>query len=251
MNETLISIITPSYNSSRFILDTYKSIQSQTYENWEWLITDDCSTDNSYSLMVEISRRDKRVKLHRNKKNLGAALSRNSSISRAEGEFLAFIDSDDLWNKNKLKKQFNFMLEKDAAITFTPFKIISEAGIDSNKIIDNAAPDSISYSDLLFKRATFGCSTVMVNRKKVGKIVMPNIRTGQDYATWLSILKLGFNAYFLREPLTSYRLVKGSLSRNKIKKAKRQWEIYRSIEKISLLRSITYFISYALRAIFR
>tara|TARA_X000000950_G_scaffold288894_1_gene408167 strand:+ start:17453 stop:18208 length:756 start_codon:yes stop_codon:yes gene_type:complete len=251
MNETLISIITPNYNSSRFILDTYNSIQSQTYKNWEWLITDDCSKDDSYFLIDKISKKDKRVKLHRNKKNLGAAVSRNSSISRADGKFLAFIDSDDLWQKNKLQHQFQFMIDKDAAISFTPYKIISETGIYSNKIIDISSPDVITYSDLLFKKATFGCSTVMISISKVGKVVMPNIRTGQDYATWLSILKLGYNAYVLREPLTSYRVVSNSISRNKIKKAKRQWEIYRSIEKISLSKSIIYFISYAFRAIFR
>ena len=246
-----ISVITANYNSAAFIEETYNSISRQTMDNWEWLVTDDCSSDGSFETLKSLSYKDKRVKLFKNSSNLGAAISRNRSIMEARGRFLAFIDADDLWAPDKLEKQIAFMLSKKAGISFTTYNIISEYGEDKNKEIDLTAPSIIDYHSLLSKNATFGCSTVMIDKSVVGSINMPNMRTGQDYATWLSILKNGFVAHLLREPLSTYRIVPGSISRNKFKKALRQWEIYRSHEKLSLFSSIYYFVCYAFRAVFR
>lgn len=246
-----ISIITANYNSAPFIEETYNSIFRQTMDNWEWLVTDDCSSDGSFEILKSISYKDKRVKLFKNSSNLGAAISRNRSITEARGRFLAFIDADDLWAPDKLEKQSSFMLSSRSGLSFTTYKIISESGEDKHKEIDRKAPSTINYHDLLSKKATFGCSTVMIDKNIIGIINMPNIRTGQDYATWLSILKNGVVAYLLKDPLTSYRVVSGSISRNKFKKAFRQWEIYRSHEKLSVFSSIYYFACYAFRAFFR
>jgi teichuronic acid biosynthesis glycosyltransferase TuaG len=246
-----ISIITANFNSHVFIQDTYNSIFRQTISNWEWLVTDDCSCDGSFDMLKMIAASDKRVKLFKNSTNLGAAIARNKSIAQAKGRFIAFIDADDLWAPEKLEKQMAFMLTNNAGISFTTYKIISEYGDDQHKEVDLNAPSIIDYHGLLSKRATFGCSTVMIDKNIVGSINMPNMRTGQDYATWLSILKIGFVAHLLREPLSSYRIVSGSISRNKFKKALRQWTIYRSHEKLSLFLSTYYFLWYAFRAVFR
>lgn len=251
MKKDLISIITASYNSKSFIRSTYYSIASQSYTEWEWLVTDDCSCDESLDILKELQVNDSRIKVLQNLTNLGAAAARNKSLSHARGRFIAFIDADDLWEPDKLRKQTNFMLETGIAISFTSYKIINEKGHNKHLSIDLLAPSTISYEELLVKKATFGCSTVMINKALIGNFSMPDLRTGQDYATWLSILKKGFSAHLLREPLTSYRIVKGSISRNKINKAIQQWRIYRDVEGLSLFYSLHCFINYAYRAIFR
>jgi teichuronic acid biosynthesis glycosyltransferase TuaG len=251
MQDKLISIVTANYNSQRFIIDTYCSIATQSYKNWEWLVTDDCSTDKSLELLKKIALKDSRVKIFQNQRNYGAAKSRNNSIQKAKGDIIAFIDADDLWEPEKLEEQSKFMFEGGYGFSFTPYKLITEKGVFQNSVVDLFAPGEIDYKKLLLKKATFGCSTVMLDRSIVGNITMPNLRTGQDYATWLSILRIGYRAYLLRMPLTSYRIVKGSISRNKLKKALRQWQIYRDIENLSLLYTTYCFIFYAFRSLFR
>lgn len=251
MKKDLISIITASYNSENFIRSTYYSIVSQSYTNWEWLVTDDCSSDGSLDILKEIQVSDSRVKVFQNLTNLGAARARNKSLSQARGRFVAFIDADDLWESDKLLKQTNFMLRGSVGISFTAYRVINQQGHYQHLSIDLLAPCTVNYRELLVKKATFGCSTVMIDKFVIGNVIMPDLRTGQDYATWLSILKKGFTAHLLREPLTSYRIVKGSISRNKVKKAIRQWRIYRDVENLSLLDSLYCFTNYAYRAIFR
>jgi teichuronic acid biosynthesis glycosyltransferase TuaG len=143
------------------------------------------------------------------------------------------------------------MIKNKAPICFTSYGVIGENGCKQDIIIDWLVPNKINYHDLLAKKATFGCSTVMIDSSAVGKIKMPSIRTGQDYATWLSILKKGFTAYSLKEILSFYRIVPGSISRNKFNKAIQQWRIYRNLEILPLRLSIFYFINYAFNAVFR
>ena len=243
------SIITATFNSEKFITDTYKSIRNQTITNWEWIVTDDNSSDNTRNILQSFSKEDSRIKLILNRKNLGAGPSRNRSIANSNGQFLAFLDSDDLWSPSKLEKQSLFMLHHNAGISITCENVISEDGSPTGRVIDLYAPEIVNYFDLLSKRATFGCSSVMIDRSIIdSEIKMPSLRTGQDYVTWLRILKIGHNAVLLREPLTSYRIVPNSISRNKLKKAIRQWKIYRSVERICLISSIYYFVNYAIRA---
>lgn len=246
-----MSIVTASYNSGRFIMETYSSILAQEYTDWEWIVTDDCSTDGTIDLLDGMAASDSRVKVIKNSLNLGAGLSRNKSMSKASGRFIAFIDADDLWDPQKLSRQVRFMLSGQVGICFTSYRIICQFGRDQGKVVDQGVPASVDYNDLLAKKATVGCSTVMVDRFRIGEFVMPGLRTGQDYVTWLSILKKGVTGYLLRETLTSYRIVEGSISRNKFKKALRQWQIYRSVEKLPLGVSIFYFLNYAFRAVIR
>lgn len=251
--EYLVSVIMPSYNSASTIEASIRSIQEQTYQNWELLITDDCSSDDTVKIVHELSLLDSRIKIYQNDVNSGAAVSRNNSISKAVGEFIAFLDSDDLWLPNKIELQLNFMTKHDVIdFSFTAYGLINEAGNSLGKIVDLQGDElSFSYQDMLQKKATLGCSTVMFRRQAFKDYSMPLIRTGQDYALWLKLLKTGKKAYLLNVVLTQYRILPNSISRNKFKKCKRQWQIYRQIEKLSLVQSIISFLFYAWRAIFR
>ncbi|HAW5654661.1 TPA: glycosyltransferase family 2 protein [Escherichia coli] len=251
MDESKISIITPSYNSSEWIEQTYLSIKSQSYSNWEWLVTDDFSCDDTVTLLKKIRAQDPRVKVFQNEKNLGAAVSRNNSLCYAEGEFVAFIDSDDLWYPMKLQTQIEFMKENNINFSFTPYELIDKNGVKLHHSVDTHNIQYVTYYDMLRKKATLGCSTVMLRTSAFDDISMPLIRTGQDYALWLRLLKSGEKAYKLDQILTQYRILPTSISRNKIKKAKRQWAIYREIEALSLTESLVCFCFYAYRAVFR
>ncbi|WP_105198514.1 glycosyltransferase family 2 protein [Escherichia albertii] len=253
INYGKVSIITPTYNSERFIKDTYDSLRKQTYSNWEWLVTDDCSTDSTLSILEEISAKDSRVKISCLKHNSGAAVSRNNSLSISSGDFIAFLDSDDLWEPSKLEKQLIFMQsQENIDFSFTSYQIIDECGTFLGKIVDNTHDEqSFSYEDMLKKKATLGCSTVLLRAATFNNIKMPNLRTGQDYALWLSLLRTGHKAYLLKIPLSKYRICANSISRNKFKKSFRQWQIYRKIENINFIDSLVLFLFYAWRAVFR
>lgn len=247
---SLVSIITPTFNCSSTIMDTYQSILDQSYSDWEWLITDDCSSDNSVTILKHIAKLDSRVKLSVHSSNLGAAHSRNNSIARAEGEYIAFLDSDDIWLKNKIEKQLLFM-GSNIDFSFTSYEVIDESGFKLGIEVDMANGDVFTYEDMLRKKATLGCSTVMIRRSAFDDIAMPLLRTGQDFALWLKLLKSNKNAYKLSECLMLYRIMPNSISRNKFKKSLRQWEIYREVERLSLFKSIICFIYYAKNALFR
>ncbi|NIY92601.1 glycosyltransferase family 2 protein [Vibrio diazotrophicus] len=247
----LVSIITPSFNCIDTIYQTYLSICNQTHTTWEWLVTDDCSSDGSYEFFSKISSSDSRIKLFRNRTNQGAAVSRNVSISNASGEYIAFIDSDDIWLEDKLEKQLLFMEGNNTSFSFTAYELIDGDGNSLNQTVDTHLKGAVTYEDMLRKKATLGCSTVMIKNNYFSDLKMPLIRTGQDYALWLKLLKSGESAHPIPELLTKYRILPNSISRNKLKKAQRQWQIYRDIEKLPLPTAIECFFFYAFRAVFR
>lgn len=246
MQNIKISIITPAYNAERFIGETIESVLAQTYTNWEMLITDDCSKDQTIDIIKSYQQIDERIKLVQLEENSGSAIARNTSMDHATGSFLAFLDSDDQWLPGKLEKQLDFMLEKDIAFSFTKYVRIKEDGTETNAITE--APETVGYNDLM-KHCVIGCLTVMLNKDKIGNERMVNIRTRQDYVFWLTITKTGFLAYGLPEVLAKYRLVENSISSNKIKAAKQNWYVYRHIEKQSILKSGWYFLNYAIRSV--
>ncbi|CAM4334080.1 glycosyltransferase family 2 protein [Bacillus albus] len=243
---TLISIIIPTYNAERFILNTINSIKEQTYENWEIIVIDDCSSDNTLQIVKGQQAIDKRIRIIKLKNNSGAAIARNTGINSAKGKYVAFLDSDDLWLPEKLEKQFAFMQENDIAFSFTSYQIINQDGTSTDKFVH--VPEKIHYNGLL-KNTIIGCLTVMIDIEKLGKIQMPNIRTRQDTATWLKILKQGHYAYGLDEVLSKYRKVENSISSKKFKMAKMNWKLYREIEGLSILRSAWCFVNYALNGV--
>lgn len=253
MDNPLVSIIMPSYNSAATIGETINSIQRQTYRNWELLVTDDCSVDSTKSIIETLCLKDERIKFYENKKNSGAAISRNNSLRVACGEFIAFLDSDDLWEETKLEDQLSWMLENEhISFSFTAYQLINENGDNLNKVVDlQGHGKSFTYQDMLFKKATLGCSTVILRKNAFKEIQMPLIRTGQDYALWLKLLKTGTKAYLYNKVLTKYRILPGSISRNKFKKTKRQWQIYRELERLPFWYAVVCFISYGWRAVNR
>ena len=246
MNKELVSIITPMYNSEKYIGQTIESVLNQTYKNWEMLIVDDCSNDNSPNIVKEYVQIDNRIKYIRVNKNKGVSNARNTGLQQARGRFIAFLDSDDIWNNSKLEDQVQFMIKNDCTITFTSYELIDE---DSNKLGKEVTVTSeVRYNDLL-KGNILGCLTVMIDKSKIDFDIQMSGARHEDYILWLSILKRGHIAYGIDKILAQYRKSYYSLSGNKINSAMWTWNVYRNIEKIPLYKSIYYFINYIINGI--
>lgn len=239
VEKPLISIITPTYNSERFIGFTIESILNQSYTNWELLITDDASGDGTWKILEEYSLRDKRIKIFRLEINSGSGLARNSSIKEASGGFIAFCDSDDYWHKDKLKNQLEFMQSNSYTFTYTRYAIVNES--NELKKESNVAPKQCAYFRLLVQNC-IGCSTVMVDVHQLGKEYMPDLRNRQDWGLWLKYIRKSGKAFRLQESNTYYRLRKHSISSNKIKLFKYHWQIYNKVEGYNVFTSALLFI---------
>ena len=235
----LVSIITPLYNGEKFIKDTIESVLSQTYENWEMFIVDDCSKDNGLKIVERYAKKDTRIKLIKLSKNGGGAVARNRAIEETEGKYIAFLDSDDFWHPEKLEKQIKFMKENDYDFTYTWYEKMNEDGKQLNEIVK--PKEKVDYKDLL-KSNQIGCLTAIYNQEKLGKIYMPLIRKRQDYALWLQVLKKTKYGYCLKENLAQYRIVNGSVSSNKINLIKFNWKLFYKVEKLGYIRSSYYLI---------
>lgn len=245
MNKDLVSVITPVYNCEKYIEDTIESVISQTYNNWEMILIDDLSRDKSCEIIKKYCEKDSRIKLIKLDKNGGAANARNKGMDLAKGRFIAFLDGDDTWVSEKLEVQVEIMKKNNSAISYSNYEVIAEDGDSMNKIVK--VPNTITYEEYL-KNTIIQTVTVMIDRNITGDIRMPNIKMRQDFATWLSILKQGHNALGIDMVLGKYRRVGNSLSSNKFKAMKKNWYVYRKVEKLSLLRSIECFISYIYNA---
>jgi teichuronic acid biosynthesis glycosyltransferase TuaG len=244
--QPMISIITPSYNASEFIGRTIESVQKQTFQEWEMLIVDDCSSDDTREKVGQYASEDPRIQLICLEENGGAAVARNTALKRAKARYVAFLDSDDCWKPEKLERQLQFMRENGYAFTFTGYELVAPDGEPLHKKV--AAPAEISYTGLL-KNTIIGCLTVMIDRNQTGQFQMPNIRTRQDLATWLSILKKGHVAYGLNEVLAEYRTGNPSISKNKWKALKMNWFVYRKVEKLNVMKACWCFSHYAFNAV--
>lgn len=244
----LVSIVIPVHNSERFIAETIKSVLAQSYKNWELILVNDCSTDNSMEVMEGFL--SDKVRVINLEKNGGAAKARNRGISEAKGEFICFLDADDLWHPEKLEKQVRFMIENDSAFSFTGYEFADENGVPNGKVV--RVPEKISYKQAL-KNTTIWTSTVMFDMKKLKKddIYMPDVRRGQDTATWWKVLKMIEYADGLNEVLSFYRRSNNTLSSNKITALKRTWNLYRNVEKLNLVKSSYCFVIYCFNAVKR
>lgn len=243
----LVSVIMPAYNAERFIKESIDSVLAQTYKNWELIIVDDCSTDNTESIVYSYN--DSRIRYMRNEKNLGAALTRNRAIKEARGRYIAFLDSDDLWMPEKLEKQIAFMQKQTLAMSYTPYYIIQPSR--KNQPI-RSCPKMLNYYQLT-KWNRIGCLTVIYDKEQVGAIQLPSIRKRNDYALWLTILRKGFTAYSLDEPLASYRSHNGLTKGNKLAFLKYHYRLfhdvlgYNAIIAVALsIRNIPYYFIYRL-----
>lgn len=243
----LVSIITPVYNCEKLIEETIKSVINQTYSNWEMILVDDCTLDKSFLIIQKYMKKDNRIKYYKLKENSGAAVARNKALKESKGRFIAYLDADDKWKKNKLEKQVDFMLENNYAFTCTDYEKIDEKG-NSLKIVK--IPKKVNYN-LFLRNTIIQTVGVMVDTKITGKniLYMPNIRRRQDAATWCQLLKSGYDCYEVPEVLSYYRVVSNSLSSNKLKAIKMNWYWYRKIEKLSLLKACFCFVGYAFNAV--
>ena len=244
MNE-LVSIITPCYNSEKFLDECISSVLNQSYQNWEMLIVDDNSSDNSCTLINSYSKRDDRIKPLFLNENLGPAMARNNAITNAKGKYIAFLDSDDIWLPEKLEVQINFMKKNNCSFVFSSYSVISD---DEKLKYTISVPKTITYKRYL-KNTIIGCLTVMLDKEKFKNIKMPNLRSSHDMATWLNLLKECGCAYGIQQKLALYRDHKSSNTSNKFKAAYDVWNVYREHEKLNLLCSIYNFVIYAINAL--
>jgi len=245
----LVSIVMPAFNSEEFICNAVDSVLAQTYENWELIIVDDHSTDNTRKVLKKFESFNK-IRVITCKKNGGAAKARNRGIAEARGSFLCFIDADDLWEPDKLSRQLAFMSKKGAAFTFTSYTFAGANGVPNGKIVH--VPSTITYKQAL-RNTTIWTSTVMLDMTKLSKkdVEMPDVRRGQDTATWWKILKKVEKAYGLNEVMAIYRRSDRTLSSNKITALKRTWNLYRNVEHLNVFKSSFCFVFYCLNAVRR
>jgi teichuronic acid biosynthesis glycosyltransferase TuaG len=242
----LVSIITPVFNSERFIEETIASVQGQTYGDWELLVLIDAgTTDRTAEIVQRFAAADERVRLIEVPGGRNVSDARNYGFQRARGRFVAFLDADDLWLPTKLEKQIKFMKETGAALSFTGFRRMSMDARSVGREIH--IPRRLTYSALL-RHNPIGCLTVMVDVNKTGSLRMGN-DIHEDYCLWLRIVRAGGEAFGLTEDLARYRVVKGSRSSDKFKMASWRWRVYRDTEKLSFIRSAYYFAWYSVRTL--
>ena len=239
----LISIVVPVYNAAPYLKETIRTIEEQTYPNWEVIFVDDASTDNSLQILQQykesIKENKKRIEILSLPKNQGPAAARNAGVQAAKGRYLVFQDADDIWDKNKLKKQLEFQKEKDCAFSFTGYEFADETAARNGKIVQ--VPEEIRYEEAL-KNTTISTITVMFDRTKLPEelLRMPEACQREDTATWWNILKHGYVAYGLNEPLSVYRRHAGSHSANKWNAVKGTWRMYREQEKLAVPKVVYY-----------
>jgi teichuronic acid biosynthesis glycosyltransferase TuaG len=233
--DQLVSIITPCYNSSAYIQQTIESVINQTYTNWEMIIVDDCSTDNSKDIIDFFCQCDKRIKYLKTEFSSGSpTLPRNIGIDNSNGRYIAFLDSDDLWYSNKLEIQLNYFNDPKVALVYTNYEKISENGISKNRVI--IAPDMVNYN-ILLRGNVIACCTCMYDTHLIGKNYFTK-QGHEDYALWLKILRKGFIAKNTGQVSAKYRIRNSSLSSNKYKVIFWIYNIYRNNEKISIIKSV-------------
>ena len=247
----MISIVVPVYNAAKYIEQTISMVQKQTYTDWELILVEDCSKDASREVLQKLVKEleDSRIHVIYKEKNEGAASARNTGLMAATGEYLAFLDADDIWKKTKLEKELAFLEEKKAAFVFTSYEFGDEQGIGTGKFVH--VPEKLSYKQALSRTVIF-TSTTLFDLKKLDKsrLIMPEVPS-EDSATWWQILRAGYTAYGYPEVTTIYRRPPKSLSSNKGKAIQRIWFLYRKVEKLPLLTSVVCFAGWAFRATLR
>lgn len=244
MTQDLVSIITPAYKAAAYIGHTIESVLAQTHGNWEMLIAEDCSPDDTRAVVAQWAARDPRVRLIPMPKNGGPAAARNGALAQARGRWIAFLDSDDLWLPRKLERSLAHARATGAALVFTGFRRISFDGARTGAYI--GVPRTLTYRQLLGNTA-IATSTVLLDREQTGEVRMKPVFY-DDFACWLEILRRGLVAHGLDEDLMRYRVMPASVSRNKKRSAQEVWKAYRQVEHLGPLASAWHFSSYAFHA---
>ena len=240
----LVSIITPTYNSAKFIEETIQSVQSQTYSNWEMILIDDGSRDNTEEIILSLIEKDDRIQFYKLDQNSGPAVARNTGIGKAKGDYMTFLDADDIWFPNFIATSIKKIQETGIPFVFSSYKRSNEKleFVYSDFIV----PQKVTYTDVL-KSNAISCLTAFIDIKSLGKKFMPLIRKRQDMGLWLQYLKEIPFAYGIQEPQAIYRIRENSLSRKKSDLIKYQWQFYREVENLTIFQSTYYMLHWMYR----
>ncbi|MCL2852421.1 MAG: glycosyltransferase [Defluviitaleaceae bacterium] len=235
MSSPLISIVMPCYNAEKYVESAVKSVMAQTYRNWELLIVNDCSADGSAAIVRRYAQSDCRVKYFDNAVNSGVAASRNKGVAQADGDYVAFLDADDIWQPSKLERQVAFMLEKGCAISYTAHGFIDEDGRTCGRVY--YPPGEVDYNRFL--RSNVMCaSSVMTDARIMKSTGFSGDVFHEDFTAWLAIVKAHGSGRGIAEPLTMYRVIRGSKSDNKLVSARGVYNIYRRHLRLGALTSL-------------
>jgi glycosyltransferase involved in cell wall biosynthesis len=232
MEKPLVSIITPSFNSEKFIAETIQSVQNQTYKNWEMIIVDDYSSDETVAIVTKMALQDNRIQLFQSEKNSGTGIARNTALEKAKGRYVSFLDADDLWKPQKLEKQIDFLKTNNVPFTFSFYDCIDETGKALNKRVE--APGNLSYRQLFFCNYV-GNLTGIYDVNYFDKIAISSIRKRQDWMLWLTILKKIRTARPIPESLAFYRIRENSLSASKLDLLKHNFTVYRTFHGFNIV----------------
>ncbi|MBP3324238.1 MAG: glycosyltransferase [Clostridia bacterium] len=238
----LVSVIMPAYNAERFIEEAIASVQAQSYENWELFVIDDGSKDRTKEIVKNLAENDKRIRFLINEKNMGVAKTRNRGIDLSSGKYVAFIDSDDVWHKDKLKKQLEKLKEKDAGIGYCSYEIIGENGEKAKE--DYIVSETATFKDIL-KENYIQCSAMLIRSDIVKRFMFNTEFYHEDYILGLDMLRAGEKAAGNKELLLKWRYLENSRSFNKRKSAMNRWRIYRNYLKLPFFKSVSLFLNYA------
>lgn len=234
----MVSVIIPVYNSQEYIEECIGSVLNQTFTEWELILIDDYSDDFSRKIIQKYAKLDARIKFYFYDNNVGAGIARNKGIEMAQNRFIAFLDSDDFWHKDKLELQINFMLLNNVGFSFTQFFELDKSNIATKIIIP---PEIVSSFSLLFNNY-IKTLTVIYDTKKTGKIYMPSYRKRQDWGMWFNLLKKSEKAHCLSIPLAFYRTSNNSLSKNKLQLLKENFNFYRNYFNKTVISSFVMMI---------
>lgn len=234
MND-LVSILIPTYNTEKFIKATLQSVQNQTFSNWEMILVDDASTDQTVAIIEEFAQNDNRIKLFRLEKNSGNGFARNIALEKASGKYIAYLDADDLWFPEKLEKQIRFLKTKNLPFTFSFYDCIDDDGNDLKRRVETPVP--LTYNQLFFCNYV-GNLTAIYDAEFFGKIKLESSQKRQDWRLWLTILKQIKTAEAIPESLAFYRIRKDSISSSKFKLIKHNFGVYREFHGYNLVFSV-------------
>ena len=231
----LVSIITPTFNAQKYIRATIESVQNQSYQNWEMILVDDASTDQTVSIIKEFAANDNRIKLTELSKNSGNGFARNVALEKATGKYIAYLDADDLWFPMKLEKQIAFLKTNNLPFTFSFYDCIDEEGNNLNRRVE--APVNLTYNQLFFCNYV-GNLTAIYDVDFFGKIILEATQKRQDWRLWLTILKQIKTTKPVPEPLAFYRIRKDSISSSKFKLIKHNFGVYRDFHGFNFVSSV-------------
>ncbi|UYW00912.1 glycosyltransferase [Flavobacterium agricola] len=234
MKSGLVSIITPTFNSEKYILETIQSVIKQTYSNWEMIIVDDCSTDSTFSLLTLQAELEPRIKVLKLAKNSGAGVARQLALDNSNGNYIAFLDSDDMWKPEKLQVQIDFLKTNNLAITFSGYELIDEKSNPLRKLI--LPKKQVTYKELFYCN-WIGNLTGIYDVTKIGKIPISTFRKRQDWIMWLEVLKIEKVAFSTPNNLAYYRIRKDSISASKLQLLKSNYLVYYNYHKQNVVSS--------------